>query len=54
VKKINNWIYGESIPHIYVGPFEMEPLGEIMHLTKDVFKIPQHGVATMAGGSFVL
>ena len=38
-KGIDGWLYGRSITHIYLGPFDFEPPDDTVPPTKDVGKI---------------
>ncbi len=65
---INACLYGRSIVHIYLGPFDYEPSDDTLPPTKDVGKLTarspakqrlclhllQRGVATMGGRMFIL
>ena len=69
-KGINGRLYGRTIVHVYLGPIEFEPSGEILPPTKDVKKIVDpattpiktllglhllhRGVATMGGRVFIM
>jgi len=69
-RNISGWLYGRTIVHLYLGPFDFEPSAPDLPPTRDVQKIIdpamaatkrrlclhllQHGIATMGGGFFVL
>jgi len=66
-KGIDGWLYGRTITHVYLGPFDFEP-NNTMPPTKDVNTIMgmlktkarvchhllQRGIATMGGRLFIL
>ena len=65
-KGIGGWLYGRSVAHVYLGPFDFKP-DETMPPTKDVDKIMrldtkvrlsqhliQRGVSTMSARFFIL
>ncbi|GAG95862.1 unnamed protein product, partial [marine sediment metagenome] len=64
-KGIGGWLYGRSITHVYLGPFDFKP-DETMPSTKDIDKIMrletkvrlcqhlvQRGVSTMSARMFI-
>ncbi len=69
-RKISGHLYGRTIIHLYLGPFDTEPSDYTKPPTRDVKKIMdpkmaavkrklclhllQRGVATMGGGNFIL
>jgi len=67
-KDIAGWLYGRSIPHVYLGPFDFQPLDDTAPPTRDVDKIMgmtaakarlghhllHRGVSTMEGQIFIL
>jgi len=66
-KGIGGWLYGRSVAHVYLGPFDYEPPDDTVPPTKDIDKIMrletkvrlsqhliQRGVATMSARFFIL
>ena len=67
-KGIDGWLYGRSVNHVYLGPFDFQPPDDIVPPTKDMDKIMgmattkvrlghhllHRGVSTMSARMFIL